>query len=187
MNSPGSRKYRAPAVLLDRIKNGENYGMENRISSEVGRRHRRPYYLALVGPDGTVRQEIHGHIGPNHRLIHVSGIKNPEVPGAAKPILVGDADEVDAVWDQLLKSANHLHGKATYGLLSPNSNAFWSTVLRLSGFDYRQYEPTSDLPTPGTGVDLSNPLWWTPEHRWPGVPVPPERDPPAALPAHRRP
>ena len=144
-------------------------------------------YLPLVRPDGTVDQEIHGHLGPNHRLIHVDGIRDPEVPGAAVPVLIGAEDEVGAAWRKMIDQARHLHGKATYGLLSPNSNAFWATVLRMSGFDYRQYEPKSDLFTPGTGVDLSDPRWWTPEHRWPGVPVPNERAPAAALPAYRQP
>jgi hypothetical protein len=85
------------------------------------------------------------------------------------------------------QDADELSGKAVYGLLSPNSNSFWGTVLRRSGFDPKQSEPNSDLPTPGTGVDLGNPLWWTPEHRWPGVATPDAEDTSAARPAYRLP
>ena len=129
-------------------------------------------YLALVGPDGKVHSEIHGDHGPNGSLVRVGRMLNPEVVGASQPVMVGAADQIDAAWNQMLRHANHLSGKAVYGLLAPNSNAFWATILRQSGFDYRQHKPNSDLPTPGVDVDLGDPLWWTPEHRWPGASTP---------------
>lgn len=144
-------------------------------------------YLALVDPDGNIHEAIHGHLGDNRRLVHATGLGNPEVEGAARPVVSGSREEIADVWDRMQQSAKALSGKAVYGLLSPNSNSFWGTVLRRSGFDPKESEPDSDLPTPGTGVDLDNPLWWTPEHRWPGVTTPTEEEPPAIRPAYRLP
>ena len=145
-------------------------------------------YLALVDPDGNIRGEFHGHLGPNRRLIHEETLALPEVEGAARPVVTGSKDEIDNnAWKRMKQQADDLHGKAVYGLLSPNSNSFWGTVLRRSGFDPKESEPDSDLATPGTGLDLSNPLWWTPEHRWPGVTTPTEEEPSAIRPAYRLP
>lgn len=143
-------------------------------------------YLALVDSNGNIQEEIHGHLGDNRRLVHVEGLANPEVEGAARPVVSGSDAEMQEAWKRMRDTANELSGKAVYGLLSPNSNSFWGTVLRRSGFDPKDSEPDSDLPTPGTGVDLSNPLWRTPEHRWPGAQSPVE-DSPAARPAYRLP
>jgi hypothetical protein len=129
-------------------------------------------YLARIDPSGRIVEEIHGAPGGNNRLVYATGLREPEVDGAGRVVISGTEADIDATWKQMIRHAEDLNGKAVYGLLSPNSNAFWGTVLRLSGFDHRQHEPNSDLLTPGTGVDLSDPRWWTPEHRWPGVPVP---------------
>jgi hypothetical protein len=142
-------------------------------------------YLALVDPNGNIRWEIHGNLGSNRRLIHVDNLKKePEVEGAARPVIAGGREQIDKIWKQMLQHANDLNGKAVYGLLSPNSNSFWGTVLRRSGFDPSKSTPDSDLATPGIGVDLGNPLWWTPEHRWPGATAPDHED---AVPAYRLP
>lgn len=144
-------------------------------------------YLALLDPDGNIREEIHGHLGNNRRLIYVKGLDLPEVENAARPVTTGSQQEAQEVWKQMKQHAEDLHGKAVYGLLSPNSNSFWGTVLRRSGFDPNKVEPDSDLVTPGSGVDLSNPLWWTPEHRWLGVAAPEEMDSSRPVSAYRLP
>jgi hypothetical protein len=143
-------------------------------------------YLALVDPKGNIHGEIHGHLGDNQRLVRVKGLANPEVEGAARPVFSGSEKELRGLWRRMEQDADELSGKSVYGLLSPNSNSFWGTVLRRAGFDPKDSQPDSSLRTPGTGVDLSNPLWWTPEHRWPGVPNPPVGEP-SAIPAYRLP
>jgi hypothetical protein len=144
-------------------------------------------YLVLIAPDGTTRGEIHGTLGSNQRLVLARSVPEPEVSGAAQLVLAGPPDRVNAAWQQMQEHADRLNGKAVYGLLSPNSNAFWATVLRQSGFDHRRHKPNSNLPTPGIDVDLSDPLWWTPEHRWPGATVPDGLRPGQGTPAERLP
>jgi hypothetical protein len=148
-------------------------------------------YLALVDENGTTHDEIHGVPSERGRLVHVDEYGMPEVVGAARDVISGSKADVLRLWQRMKSHANELGGtpdtgtrdddaKAKYGVLTPNSNSFWATVLTLSGFDYRQFEPGSSLRTPGTGIDLSDPVWWVPEHRWPGTTVPgtePSADP----------
>ena len=143
-------------------------------------------YLALVSPDGRIHKQIHGHLGPNRRLIYTKTLANPEVDGAARPVVSGSEDEVHQIWKRMEESADELDGRAGVRPALPKQQFVLGTVLRRSGFNLKDSEPNSSLRTPGTGVDLSNPLWWTPEHRWPGVPVPAD-DESAALPADRLP
>jgi hypothetical protein len=143
-------------------------------------------YLALVGENGIVRREIHGHIGQNNRLVFEKGILNPEVEGAAREVISGTKDEVTRIWSRMEDDARDLGGdpdvpgshenaKAVYGLLSPNSNSFRATILGRAGFGHRDFHPNSPNWTPGTGIDLNNPVWWAPEIRWPGtIPTSPD-------------
>jgi hypothetical protein len=138
-------------------------------------------YLALVDEKGMVHGEIHGRYGDGNRLTFVRGIGEPEIEGAAREVVSGTKDEIERIWSRMEDDARDLGGdpdvpgahdgaKAIYGLLSPNSNSFWATILRRAGFDYRNLHPNSPNWTPGTGVDLNNPVWWAPEFRWPGTP-----------------
>jgi hypothetical protein len=113
-------------------------------------------------------------------LVFEKGILNPEVEGAAREVISGTKDEITRIWSRMVDDARDLGGdpdmpdshenaKAVYGFLSPNSNSFWATVLRRSGFDYRDFHPSSRNWTPGTGIDLNDPVWWAPEFRWPGT------------------
>jgi hypothetical protein len=137
--------------------------------------------LALVNDKGIVEGQIHGHHGDNDRLVFVRGILEPEVEGAAREVISGTKEDVERIWNRMEDDARNLGGdpevpgshanaKAVYGLLSPNSNSFWATILGRSGFDYRNFHPSSPNWTPGTGIDLSDPVWWAPEVRWPGTP-----------------
>jgi hypothetical protein len=143
-------------------------------------------YLALVDENGIVQGEIHGYHGDNGRLVFERGILEPEVEGAAREVVSGAEDEIRRIWSRMNDDARDLGGdrdvpgsqdnaKAIYGLLSPNSNSFWATILKRSGFDYRHLHPNSPNWTPGTGIDLNDPVWWAPEFRWPGtIPINPD-------------
>jgi hypothetical protein len=143
-------------------------------------------YLALVDENGIVQGEIHGYHGDNGRLVFERGILEPEVEGAAREVVSGTEDEIKRTWSRMNDDARDLGGdrdvpgshdnaKAIYGLLSPNSNSFWATILGRAGLDYREFHPNSPNWTPGTGIDLNNPVWWSPEFRWPGtIPINPD-------------
>lgn len=144
-------------------------------------------YLVLVDDKDRIFGEIHGHQNRgDNMLVRESYLPNPPVVGPdnqpVRKIVIEenpeqgfDQDHIRNVWNQMSKNADDLSGKAEYGLLSPNSNSFWATVLQMSGFDPRSVEPESPKWTPGTGIYINDPHWWAPPSRWTGVKLPDER------------
>lgn len=135
-------------------------------------------YFALVDPDGNVVDELHGvNDNKTSGLLVTGGLHaltseflNPEIDGAAKIFEAGDRGAMAHRWKELVDAGNGLSGKARYSALGPNSNSFWASVLGSVGKNYRDYEPNSRNWTPGTGINLTNPIWWADRYRMPDRP-----------------
>lgn len=139
-------------------------------------------FLALIDPEGRVREEIHGWKndkgrmsglrikdgqivdGAPHTQVLWDDIQANRLPEASVEVSLGGRD-VHEVWSRFLESRKRHHDTHRYDPSGQgydpktnerfyNSNSFWRSVLEENGFDWKMLEPRTRKTTPGTGNPL---------------------------------